>query len=256
MATFKTKYVHINKDTSEIEIIKKEDFDKFNEGILGLGNIEKKSVPMDALCVMFDLEGFTDFCKQIDPHLAVPEYLSEFLKWIFQEIKQQLISKTHKEGYETWSDLPFLSKYFGDGLLFIWNTKKMDESGILNAVVTMHDICTLYQLNFLKDVSKKIAAPPPKLRCGIARGTIYSVGNGNDYVGPCINMASRLQKLYSLSVCFSRRGLNLDHMTKKYSDLFIVKKVDVRGIGNGELVCILKSEYSDLSELDKANFRD
>ena len=78
MTTFNTKtgdYVKIKKDNKTITLLKKEKFDNFNEDILGLGKIETKSTPINALSVLFDLEGFTNFCNQIDPQLAVPEYL-------------------------------------------------------------------------------------------------------------------------------------------------------------------------------------
>src|ERR1700761_2136917 len=95
------KKIEIKDDgvSSHIDIIEKNKLDSFNEDLLGLGNIESKSNQIQALCVMFDLEGFTNFCKQIDPHLAVPEYLSEFLKWIFKAIKKELIEKEYPEGY-------------------------------------------------------------------------------------------------------------------------------------------------------------
>lgn len=258
MATFrlnlgdKKKIIISNK---EVEIIQKIPFDSYNESILGLGKIENKSTQLNALSVIFDLEGFTNFCKQIDPQLAVPEYLSEFLKWIFSEIKIELIEKTYKEGYSTWADLPFLSKYLGDGLLFIWDTKDMDDTEIQNIVVSMYEICQKYTKEFLPRISKNVVSPPSKLRCGIARGIIYSVGNGNDYVGPCINMSARLQKLYNLSFSFSRRGINPENMSTTYKKLFTVKKVDIRGIGNDELVCVLKLEFDKLVADDKNKFK-
>lgn len=257
MATFRIKpedEIILKINDEEIKIIKKESYNQFNESILGLGKIEAKSIQLNALSVIFDLEGFTNFCKQIDPQLAVPEYLSEFLKWIFSEVKNELIESTYPEGYSTWANLPFLSKYLGDGLLFIWDTADMSEIEIQNVVVSMFEICNKYSNVFLPKISKDIISAPNKLRCGIARGIIYSVGDGNDFVGPCINMSARLQKLHSLSFCFSRRGINPNNMSDKYQKIFTVKKVDIRGIGGEELVCIIKSEYDNLNDIDKNKF--
>jgi class 3 adenylate cyclase len=122
--------------------------------------------------------------------------------------KKTLTAKKFDEGYLTWADLPFLSKYLGDGILFIWDIENLSEARIRNVVVSMLDICKHYTRDFLPKISKKVNTPPTKLRCGISRGTIYSVGNGNDFVGPCINLSSRLQKLYSLSFAFSRNGID------------------------------------------------
>ena len=256
MATFKTESITIKEKEEEISIVDKVNFESFNEDILGLGSIGTESRQVNAISVIFDLEGFTNFCKQIDPQLAVPEYLSEFLKWIFIEVKKELIEETYEKGYKTYANLPFLSKFLGDGILFLWDTHEMDDIEIRNVVVSMYEICKKYTTDFFPKISKNIISPPTKLRCGIARGAIYSVGNGNDFVGPCINMSARLQKLNSLSFCFSRRGINPDLFSDTYVKDFLVKKVDIRGIGSTELVCLLKSEYAKLSPVEKEKFTD
>jgi hypothetical protein len=243
-------------DKKKIRLIKKDKFDSFDESVLGLGDITEKANQIDALSVIFDLEGFTNFCKQIDPQLAVPEYLSQFLSWLFSQIRQELINQTYSEGYNTYSDLPFLAKYLGDGVLFLWDVSNLSNTGILNIVVSMRAICNSYVSKFLPAIANKVVSPPSKLRCGIARGAIYSVGNGNDFIGPCINVSARLQKLHSLTFCFSRRGINPEHIEKNTRKYYVTKKVDIRGIGNDELVCLLKHEYDILEEEDKSKFKD
>ena len=99
-------------------------------------------------------------------------------------------------------------------------------------------------------------AAPNKLRCGIAKGTVFSVGNGNDFVGSCINISARLQKLHNLSFCFSTIGVDYDkEMTSKAKMLFYQKKVFIRGIGE-EIVCVLKEEFDSLIPDDKKYFID
>jgi hypothetical protein len=255
MPTFKTENITISNDGSQLVIVKRDNFESFSEDILGLGQIDVKSNVTNAISVFFDLEGFTDFCKQIDPHLAVPEYLSKFLKWIFNEIKVELTIEKLDEGYYTYAGLPFLSKFTGDGLLFLWNTEGKSEDEINNVVVSMYEICKKYKNKFLTEIKDDIVSPPRKLRCGIARGSIYSVGDGNDFVGPCINMSARLQKLHTLSFCFSRRGFDLKEFGDDYKKLFIVKKVQIRGIGDEELVCLLSTDYEEMDELTKKYFK-
>jgi hypothetical protein len=243
-------------DDKRIKLIKKESFEKFNEDILGLGKIETKSKQIEALSVIFDLEGFTKFCEQRDPQLVVPEYLSEFLKWLFQKIKDGLKRKEFSEGYQTWADLPFLSKYLGDGVLFLWDTETMSDTSIRNVVAGMLDIWESYKKDFLPLISKRVTYPPAVLRCGIAQGRIYSIGNGEDFVGPCINLSHRLQKLQAISFCFSRAGINPDDFSDSYKKQFVVKKISIRGIGDGELICVLKDEYQSLDPSDKEKFID
>lgn len=253
MAIFKIKpeeRLSVRKNKRIVLLRPKEKFDSFNADILGLGKIESKSSTTNALSVMFDLAGFTNFCKQIDPQLAVPEFLSEFLEWLFKHVRKTLIHRSFKEGYKTFADLPFLAKYLGDGILFLWDTEDMSEIAIRNVVGAMFKICRAYVKDFYPGIAKKLTDAPPILRCGIARGTIYSVGNGSDFVGPCINMSARLQKLYSLTFCFSRRGLD---PTKMNFD-FITKKIEIRGIGE-ELVCMSEKGFNDLDPLDKKKFK-
>ncbi|MCL2328062.1 MAG: hypothetical protein FWC39_06060 [Bacteroidetes bacterium] len=249
-------FIDIVHNNRACKLIKTESFNNFNESILGLGTIGTKANTIEALSVMLDLEGFTDFCKQVDPHLAVPQYLNDFLKWIFGEIKNELICETFEDGYSTWADLPFLSKYLGDGLLFLWNAAQLSDVSINNIIVAMYKICKKYENDFLPQISQKVIQPPFKLRCGIARGNIYSVGNGNDFVGPCINISARLQKLNSLSFCFSQRGIDVNAFSSDFSSTFITKKVTIRGIGENELVCMVREEYEGLAKSERDKFGD
>jgi len=255
MSTFKTTREVVIKDGKKVSIISKNNFDSFSENILGLGQISAKSHQIDALSVMFDLEGFTKFCKQIDPQLAVPEFLSQFLKWVFQQIKEELIDQKYEEGYKTYASLPFLSKFMGDGLLFLWDTSELSEGEIADIVVSMREICKNYKSKFINGINDCIVDAPQILRCGIARGIIYSVGNGNDFVGPCINVSARLQKYNSLSFCFSRRGIDPKKMHESLHETFVVKKVDIRGIGENELICVVKNEFEMLSNEEKKKFK-
>lgn len=54
-------YLRTKKDGDLISLIKRAAFNKFNESILGLGNIDTKAEQTNALSVIFDLEGFTDY---------------------------------------------------------------------------------------------------------------------------------------------------------------------------------------------------
>jgi len=155
------------------------------------------------------LEGFTDFCNQIDPQLVIPEFLDCFLSWLFQKIEESFTESIDKEVVTIWGSLPFFGKFTGDGALFLWDTDlSMGQSGIGNITISLRHICEQYQTEFHPKISKEIAKVPKKLRVGIARGQVLSIGDNNDFVGPCINMASRLQKLGSLSFAISRRGFN------------------------------------------------
>jgi hypothetical protein len=235
-----------------VSVLKKDKFDKFNESILGLGDIHKKPRKIDALSAIFDLEGFTNFCNQRDPDLYVSNFLSKFLNWIFNEIKTVQIQDRIENSYLLYGNLPFLSKFLGDGILFLWNTSKMDERQINNSIIALDIICKNYKEIFYPNISKKMLEVPPRLRCGIAKGTVFSVGNGNDFVGSCINVSSRLQKLNNLSFCFSTVGIDISKMDDP-SGFYVQKKVNIRGIGE-ELIGIKQIEYASLPKEEKKNF--
>jgi len=232
-----------------------EQFAMFNPDVLGLGDISRRSTQTEALAAIFDLAGFTNFCSQVDPHLAVPEYLSQFLDWLFSELRSSFIKEDTGADVELWSGLPFLAKYLGDGVLFLWDTRDMGGAEICNVVTSLWEICVNYRVGFYPHISRITTHPPQVLRCGIARGTVFSVGNGEDFVGPCINIASRLQKLSTLSFCFSRRGFDIEkNMPSETAVKYLLKSVPLRGIGQGELVWVRKEEFDNLDEADKGIF--
>ena len=156
-----------------------------------------------------------------------------------------------------WADLPFLAKFLGDGALFLWDTAGMGADEICNVVVSLKEICDAYKGNLYPEISRKVVEPPDTLRCGIARGSVFSVGRGEDYVGPCINIASRLQKLSLLTFCFSRRGFDIERgMSPSWMRDFAIKTVSLRGIGENELVVVLKEEFDNLASKEKKFFRN
>jgi class 3 adenylate cyclase len=213
------------------------------------------SKEVEALAVVFDLSGFTNFCSKVDPHLSVPEYLSNFLYWMFDEIRTEFTTKVYRKSKALWSELPFLAKFLGDGVLFLWDTSNMTETRICNIVVSLLCICREYRNTFHREIKTVVGSPPKVLRCGIARGRVFSVGNGQDYVGSCINIASRLQKWSDLAFCFSQRGFDIEQdMEEVNRRNFVEKLVTLRGIGE-ELVWVLKKEFNNLPEKERELFR-
>jgi hypothetical protein len=232
-------------------LVKKEKWEKFNSSILGLGDVGAKSEVTAAIAAVFDLEGFTQFCKQIDPHLAVPVFLEHFLNWFFEKIKEETKHKEQENGIATYHDLPILTKFLGDGILVIWDTKNMPPIAQANIITSCSQICAKYLKEFYPKIKSKVTDAPKRIRCGVAKGNIFSVGNGEDYVGPCINFASRLQKLPGLLFAFSDRGFKVEeNWAEQDLPKWVVKKVQIRGIGESELVYIRKHEYTALSAED------
>jgi len=231
--------------------------EKFNPIILGLGNIGQKSRRIDVIAGVFDLGGFTNFCIQVDPHLSLPKFLKEFLDWLFQNIKSEFEEKRFGEKVLLYTDLPFFAKFMGDGVLFLWNTANMDMRKVCNVLIIAENICHNYSKVFVPKAKKYLTNVPKSLRCGLACGQVCSVGNGEDYVGACINIASRLQKLSKVAICCSQRGIDVEEgMPKKTAETYLTKNVSIRGVGSDERVIIGKWDFEKLSKKEKTIFKD
>lgn len=251
------KKVHKKGRIRVLDLHRRAELKKFSPAVLRLGDIGARSRQIDVIAAVFDLSGFTNFCGQVDPHLSMPRFLKEFLSWLFESIKSEFENERFREGILLYSDLPFFAKFMGDGVLFLWNAEDMDMVMICNILIIVRNITSRYGSVFIPEIKKHLSHVPKSLRCGVARGLACSVGNGEDYVGPCINIASRLQKLSELGFCCSKRGIDLeDGMPKEIGERFMVKSVPIRGIGEGELVIVRKADFERLRKRDKAVFKD
>jgi len=231
--------------------------EKFNPSMLALGDISTPCQEREAIAAVFDLTGFTKFCNQVDSYLAIPRFLNDFLEWFFTSIRKELTEENYQKHTSFWAELPVLVKFLGDGLLLIWNARNMTEAQICRIVTALYNICHRYRHEFYSEISMVVNKPPTVLRCGVARGKVFTVGDSKDYVGHCINNASRLSQLGSLSFCFPHRGFQVrDHMPDEYSRIFIPKYLSVRGVGDNELVWVVKDEFERLPEKSKGLFRN
>jgi class 3 adenylate cyclase len=131
----------------------------------------------------------------------------------------------------------------------------MSDNSLGNIVVSLLVVCEDYKSVFYPKIKKFVVDPPMGLRCGIARGKVFSVGDGNDYVGSCINIAARLQKLSLLTFCVSRRGFDFEKcMVPNAVKDYLLKAVSLRGIGANELVWVLRDEFNKLPDAEKGLF--
>jgi class 3 adenylate cyclase len=240
--------------------IPRAEFDAFNPAMLGLGDVTRSGTHVQALAVFVDLEGFTDFCNQVDSHLVIPEFLSRYFEWMFRTLADQFREGEQDGRVRIWGSLPFYAKFLGDGLLFLWDADRSPGlSGVVNIARNMLDVTQLYEAQFVPQVRRAVSKPPARLRCGIARGQICAIGGGTDYVGSCINVASRLQKLASLSFAVSGRGFDLSKAPDGEGTLrsfLVLKLTSLRGVGDQELVYVRRDEFEALHPADRAAFQD
>ena len=187
------------------------DFRRFDSSLLNLGDVSVSGQSFEALAVVLDLKDFTAFCDQRAPRYEVPKYLSDFLSWLFKSIAQQLRQRKNGDQIILWAPFPFFAKFLGDGVLLLWESEQLTAEAKNNIIESFQIICSDYETKFLAKHVDRFTNPPPKLRCGIAEGEVTTIGDRQDFVGICINIASRLQKLEQghFSFAFSQKGLGL-----------------------------------------------
>src|ERR1044072_7217165 len=192
--------------------LRKSIFKKFGTSIFGLEDILANKETFEALAVIVDLKDFTTFCDQRDPHLVVPQFLKSCLEWLFDRLRVQLLMEEEGNNVVLWSHLPFFGKFLGDGVLLLWDVTYMGGEAKRNIGQSFDVIRNDYQTKFLPSLKQHISTAPPKLRCGMAQGQVTSIADGRDFVGLCINIASRLQKLGdgAFSFAFTQKGLRPD----------------------------------------------
>jgi class 3 adenylate cyclase len=251
------KKAKIGNSTRTVSLYEEADLRKFNPLTLGLGHIGVNSRTIDSIAVVFDLTGFTEFCSREDSHLKMPVFLKGFLKWLFERITSSIVMQRIPEGVRTYTYLPFFAKFMGDGVLFLWDTEDMNDTRICNVVIQMDGISAEYEHSFLPQIKERVTSVPKSLKCAVARGHVCSVGSREDYVGQCINLASRLQKESGLRFCCWKIGIDMEKgMRKAAREWYTSKILEIRGISREELVIIGKEDFEGALEEVKERFRD
>lgn len=255
MAKIKLKY---RQTDSGKYLYPNNEYRKFEASLLDMGDISR-SQPTKALVSIFDLAGFTSFCDQRDPGRTVSEFLDKFLLWLFDKIKSRLDDRAcNSEERQLLAPLPNFAKFTGDGVLFLWELRDdLASLYVYKIIEALIEVCDAYPRYFLKKIADCTANPPDGLRCGIAQGEVVSLGGGEDYVGPCLNLASRLAKLRKLSLVIAQKDINLEkNMDRCNPDDFVKKKTKIDGIGKEEYVYLLKKEFDALPKKEKRKFKD
>jgi class 3 adenylate cyclase len=249
------KYTHRGGATDRVWL-RKSIFKNFNPSLLGLDDILAEKETFEALAVILDLKDFTVFCDQRDPHLVVPQFIKSFLEWLFKKLRAELLIEEAGIDVVLWSHLPFFGKFLGDGVLLLWDVTDIGGESKRSIVNSLDIICSDYEIEFLPSLRKTVSKAPTKLRCGIAQGQVTSIAGGTDFVGLCINIASRLQKLGegAFSFAFTQKGLEPDEGEDWYEDFRLIK-IPIRGVSNEELVYVLKAEFRRLSHELKKTYR-
>jgi len=243
-------------DGKRRRVLSRDRFDAFNASLLGLGDLTRATTIVDAVVAVFELDGFHEYCRKVESDLAIPFLIKEFLFWLVDQLKHEMKRKEHEDGVLLWSPLPIFIKFTGDGLLAVWDAADQSEVARRNIVANTLVICRNYD-DFVYGIRGRLSDSPGALRCALARGTVYSVGDGNDFVGAPILTAARLNRLNGITFCFDVHGFALKDADKKdwTRREIIVKRVAAPGFGDGDVVGLLRSESRGLSWDDRRQFK-
>jgi class 3 adenylate cyclase len=160
------------------------------------------SRPKSAVALIYDLEGFSAFFNQPDVQEYVPKFLNRVSAALSVIIYGGLDYWTGEPETNAALRPPVHEKFLGDGALYLWTETReepFDDGFIIPLANTLWNLKT----NFHKIVEKcyddlPVADLPKRIRFGLTRGTVYELRRKGtrqlEYIGFCINLASRLQK--------------------------------------------------------------
>jgi len=220
--------------------------------------------------MVFDLEGFTQFVNQRD----VDDYhITEYLNGVFKSIDVCLLGGIpFWAKYEEKMWLPFSQveryskpthvKFLGDGALYLWTRPFTNSDFKLEFILLLMNRLATLREDFKKVVrlcSDEIQAfnVPERIRFGFARGTVYELSgqrlaekSQKEYVGSCVNLASRLQNYCPQLGFIASARLAIPNSDLDEHGYMIVSAKKIRGFQQ-EKVIVIREEYKSLPKKTK-----
>lgn len=216
------------------------------------------------LVMVFDLEGFTQFVNQP----GVDDYhITEYLNVVFKSIDISLFG-----GIPFWADYddspwesfrdekyskPTHVKFTGDGALYLWTRPFASSDFNLEFILCLMNRLATVREDFISIVETctdeiKAFNVPERIRFGFARGTVYELSgqvlaakSQKEYVGSCINLASRLQNYCPELGFIASAKLAIPKAELSGEGYTIVSARKIRGF-QSEKVIVLREEYEKL----------
>lgn len=217
----------------------------------------KASRPKHAVVMIYDISGFSKFFNQPDVHEYVPRFINHVSNVISTIIYggERYWEPPPKK---PWSVLPppVHEKFLGDGALYVWvpqaNEKVFNTAFIADLCNSLWNIQRLFEKIRIKCAEDiPIYELPQGIRFGLARGTVYELRNRKtrerEYIGFCINLASRLQK-YCADLAFlaSARMEFPEELLKKHGYIKVIAN-KLKGFPK-EIVIVDQREYEGLPD--------
>ena len=211
------------------------------------------SMPEKALIMLFDLQGFSKFFNQPDVNDYVPKYLNV----IFEAINLCIeggdaywrLKSLRKTPYEPLPK-PIHTKYLGDGGMYIWRYEDLTKEQIIYLINRLWILANNFEkINMKANEIVPVFDTPKRIRFGIAAGSVYKLNyvhsNEEEYIGYCLNLASRLQS-YCREIGFivSAR-LDVSNYLLQEFDYKKVVAINIKGFPQ-EIVIVDRNDYDNL----------
>jgi class 3 adenylate cyclase len=218
--------------------------------------------PSTGLALVFDISGFTNFFNKPDIQDYITDYINNIIDCVETciwggEVFWIEVGSVDRE-LPPMSVRPSLRKFLGDGMLYVWeNTEEEKLDRIEFNVILLNRLWNIHnnfsKINKLLRDQMPIAELPKQLKFGLAQGTVYKLTENDgsiDYIGPCINLASRLVKYCpNLNIVASSR-LNIDKETLLDNNYIKTIAKELRSF-ESEIVIVDKGDYDKLSDDEK-----
>lgn len=212
------------------------------------------------VALVFDLQGFSAFFNQPWAKSSTPRYLD----MVFSAVTTELFG-----GRRFWGDKaqvrhfphPVHQKFLGDGMLYIWTPPSGEDRFPDDFVPELTRRLAGFREQFpLINEACKGPIPysftlPERIRFGLAGGLIYELARRDssekEYMGFCVNLASRLQGYCPGLGLVLSAGLQLPDTT--IAELGLVRAVatNIKGFEK-EDVLVCRDEYEALSEIRRS----
>jgi class 3 adenylate cyclase len=211
---------------------------------------------------VFDVSGFTNSFNKPDIQDYITDYINQIIDcvelciwageafWIEEgNDARELDSMVIK---------PAMRKFLSDGMLYVWEDD--EEKSLSKDDVKINLLNALWNIQIrMGKINSKIrdympvADLPKAIKFGLAQGSIYKLTENDgsiDYIGPCINLASRLVKYCPDLNFIASSRLKIDKkFIKKYGYIKVVAKA-LRSFDE-EIVIVEKSDYEGLDSNER-----
>lgn len=212
------------------------------------------SRPKHAFALVYDLEGFSRFFNQPDVH----EYVPKFLNRVSEAVRRVIFG-----GDAYWTDYgnklqplslqPTHEKFLGDGALYLWTegpANKINPVFVGQLCNRLWDLkSTFGEIVQRATETSPVVDLPQRIRFGLARGTVYELrrkgSRQKEYIGFCINLASRLQKYCPDLGFIASARIRLPEATREKSGYTRVVAKQIKGFPK-EIVIVDQAEYEGL----------